>query len=342
MLCTRAYRNAIFGLYLSRRIAWRTAHGDDMASPHLNMTARPRLNNGTMLLALAGWMDGGLVSTGTVRSLMDGRTLAEIGRIDSDPFYIYNFPGSMEVAAVFRPHVKHEEGFITELQVPENIFHCDAENNLVFFLGQEPNLKWQAFADAIFELAKTVGVTRILFIGSFGGTVPHTRDSRLFGSVSHRHLRDRLREHNVRLSDYEGPSGFSTLMLAQSPGHGIEMMSLVAEIPGYLQGLNPLSIEAITRRLSALLNLPVDFARMRAASNDWEQQVSEYIERDKKLAATVRRLEEQYDNELIGVTSPEDDNDNDDDQDDDDEDIFETHAGEDDEPHGEEAGEEDD
>ena len=277
-----------------------------MPSEHLKLDARPKLHEGTLLLALAGWMDGGLVSTGTVRSLMDGRKLTDIGRIDSDPFYIYNFPGSMEVAAVFRPHVKYEEGFIVDLQVPENMFHCDEENNLVFFIGQEPNLKWQAYADAIFELAKTVGVTRILFIGSFGGTVPHTRDSRLFGSVSHEHLRERLRDHHVRLSDYEGPSGFSTLLLAQAPKHGIEMMSLVAEIPGYLQGLNPLSIEAVTRRLSALLNLPVDFNRLRSASNDWEAQVSEAVEHDKKLAATVRRLEEQYDNELIGVAPPED------------------------------------
>ena len=281
------------------------ASEDSLASEHLKLTRRPRLKDGTLLLALAGWMDGGLVSTGTVRSLMDGRTLHEIARIDPDPFFIYNFPGSMEVAAVFRPHVKYEEGFITELQVPENVFHCDEENNLVFFLGQEPNLKWQAFADAIFQLAEVVGVTRIMFIGSFGGTVPHTRDSRLFGSVSHTPLRERLREHHVRLSDYEGPSGFSTLLLSQSPKHNIEMMSLVAEIPGYLQGLNPLSIEAVTRRLSALLNLPVDFGRLRTASNEWEAEVSEAVEHDAKLAATVRKLEEQYDNELIGVVTPE-------------------------------------
>jgi proteasome assembly chaperone (PAC2) family protein len=257
-----------------------------------------------MLLALDGWMNGGLVSTGTVRSLMNGRKITEIAKIDSDPFYIYNFPGSMEIAAVFRPHVQHKEGFVTDLRIPENIFHCDAENNLVFFLGQEPNLKWQAFADAIFDLAERVGIKQIMFIGSFGGTVPHTRDPRLFGTISHEHLRSRLLDHHVRLSDYEGPCGFSTILVAQAPGHNIEMTSLVAEIPGYLQGLNPLSIEAVTRRLSALLDLPVDFDRLRSASNEWEAEVSEAVEHDEKLAATVRKLEEQYDNELIGVVMP--------------------------------------
>src|SRR5665213_3005108 len=285
-----------------------------MPSEYLTITSRPRLHDATLLVALSGWMDGGLVSTGTVRTLMEDRAVVEIARVAADPFYIYNFPGSMEIAAVFRPHVKYEDGFITELQTPDNVFHCDVENNLLFFLGQEPNLKWQAFADAIFEMAEVVGVKRILFIGSFGGTVPHSREPRLYGSVSHKRLRDQLREHNVRLSGYEGPAGFSTLLLAQAPRHGLDMLSLVAEIPGYLQGLNPLSIEAVSRRLSALLNLPVDVNRLRAASNEWEAQVTEAVAHDKKLAATVRKLKEQYDNELIGVTPPEDEDEPDDEE----------------------------
>ena len=36
---------------------------------------------------------------------------------------------------------------------------------------------------------------------------------------------------------------------------GLEMVSLVAEIPGYLQGRNPMCIEAVTRRLAKILRL---------------------------------------------------------------------------------------
>ena len=81
------------------------------------------------------------------------------------------------------------------------------------------------------------------------------------------------------------------------------MMSIAAEIPGYLQGMNPLSIEAVTRRLGAILNLPVDLPRLREASNAWEIEVSEAVAKDDELAATVRKREEQYDNELIGLAS---------------------------------------
>ena len=63
------------------------------------------------------------------------------------------------------------------------------------------------------------------------------------------------------------------------------MTSLVAEIPGYLQGANPVSIEAVTRRLAQILQLPLDLDSLRSASTDWELQVSSAVEQDDDLAA---------------------------------------------------------
>jgi len=91
------------------------------------------------------------------------------------------------------------------------------------------------------------------------------------------------------------------------------MLSLVAEIPGYLQGANPLSIEAVARATFPPAHQPADLATLRAASNEWEAQVSEAVARDDKLAATVRKLEEQYDNELIGAPVSEEHMDEDED-----------------------------
>jgi proteasome assembly chaperone (PAC2) family protein len=271
-----------------------------MEPSQLQISAAPKLQNATLLLALTGWMDGGDVSTGTVKHLIQGREkLTEIARIDPEDFYIYNFPGSMEIAALFRPHVKYVDGVVEELEFPTNIFVCDEAANLVFFIGKEPNLRWQQFADCIFTVVKQLGITRIIFIGSFGGSVPHTREPRLFGSASHPHLRETLRRYHVRLSDYEGPASFATLVLQEARKHNVEMLSFAAEIPGYLQGLNPLSIEAVTRRLSAILDLPINFDKLREASNEWEAQVSAEVEKNEELAETIRKLEEQYDNELI-------------------------------------------
>lgn len=248
-------------------------------------------------------MDGGAVSTGTVRQIMEGRELLEVAHIDPSGFYIENFPGSMEIAAVFRPEVKYQGGIITSFESTPNVFHADPEHKMLFFTGKEPNINWQGFANSLLTVVRACGVSRIIFMGSFGGTVPHTREPRLFGSVSTRKLLPLLARYNLRPSDYEGPGSFASYLLYLAPQVGVEMISIAAEIPGYLQGQNPVSIEAVTRRLAAILELDakggVDLAALRRASTEWELKVSEAVEKDKDLRKRVRQLEEEYDNELI-------------------------------------------
>jgi proteasome assembly chaperone (PAC2) family protein len=205
----------------------------------------------------------------------------------------------METSALFRPHVLYDAGVVTQFELPTNTFYVNEAANLVFFTGKEPNLRWQAFADCIFAFIKEVGVSRIIFMGSFGGSVPHTREPRLYGSVSDAKLRPLLEQYQLRPSEYEGPGSFATLLLRDAPKHGVEMLSIVAEIPGYLQGINPLSIEAISRRLSGILNVPIDLDALRTASNEWETQVTEAVGKDEELGETIRKLEEAYDNELL-------------------------------------------
>ncbi|MHC4671950.1 MAG: PAC2 family protein, partial [Planctomycetota bacterium] len=69
-----------------------------MPPDQLKILARPNLNEGRMILAFSGWMDGGDVSTGTVEWLIDNLDTQKVAIIDPEGFYIYNFPGSMEVS----------------------------------------------------------------------------------------------------------------------------------------------------------------------------------------------------------------------------------------------------
>jgi proteasome assembly chaperone (PAC2) family protein len=260
---------------------------------------RPVLGEATLVLAFSGWMDGGDVSTGTVRRLVDLLGATPVADIDPEPFYICNFPGSMELAALFRPNIEIEEGLVKSLEMPSATFHFHEPARLVLFLGKEPNLHWRAFADCIFELVRTVGVARVLFVGSFGGSVPHTREPRLHVTCSDASLLPEMERYGLRRTGYEGPGSFASYLLTRAPEAGVLMASLAAEIPGYLQGPNPVCIEAVTRRLAKILRLPLDLAPLRAASTEWELAVTEAIEKDEEMVERVRQLEEAYDNELL-------------------------------------------
>src|SRR5205085_3684017 len=103
----------------------------------------PALDDATLVLAFTGWMDGGDVSTGTVRRLVDLLGARPVADIDPDPFYLFHFPGSMEIAALFRPAIRIKDGLIESLEMPRNVFYCHEPANLVLFLGREPNLMWR-------------------------------------------------------------------------------------------------------------------------------------------------------------------------------------------------------
>lgn len=264
-----------------------------------------RVSGATLVLAFSGWMDGGDVSTGTVRRLVDLLDAETIAEMDPEPFYIYNFPGTMEVAALFRPHIKIEDGLVQEFEMPANSFYFYEPAKLVMFIGKEPNMHWRAFGECLFQFAEQVGIERIVFVGSFGGSVPHTREPRLYVTCSSERLLPEMERYGVRRTSYEGPGSFTTYLMTQSSTAGIDMMSLVAEIPGYLQGTNPMSIEAVTRRLAKILQLPLDLDTLRSASTRWELEVSTAIEDNEEMAEKVRLLEQEYDDELLELDNDE-------------------------------------
>jgi len=265
----------------------------------------PTFDRATLVLAFSGWMDGGDVSTGTVQRLVDLLDARRVAEIDPDPFYLFNFPGSMDIAALFRPAIKIEDGVVTSHDMPSNVFYCHPPANLFLFLGREPNLLWRAFGDCVLELVRRAGVRRVLFVGSFGGSVPHTREPRLHVSCSDARLLPEMERYGLRRTGYEGPGSFASYLLTRAAAADLEMTSMVAEIPGYLHGRNPMSIEAVTRRLAKILRLPLNLGALRAESTEWEVQVSLAVEKDEDLARTVRQLEEAYDDELLKSESDE-------------------------------------
>jgi proteasome assembly chaperone (PAC2) family protein len=270
-----------------------------MAQDKLRIYNRPTLKSPRLLLGFSGWMDGGGVSTGTVKCLIDKTSARKFAEIDPRGFYIYSFPGMMEVAAMFRPHARIEHGCIAAFDFPENSFFCSEEHDLILFLGKEPNLQWEEFGDCIFSLCEELGVKMIYFVGSVAGLVPHTREPRLFCSTSHSRLTENFKHYGVNYTNYEGPASIVTYLTASCSRRDLSMVSFVATIPAYVQGDNPKCIEAVVERLSGMLGLGLDLDDMRAVSDEFEKKLNDIVEKQPELAGNIHKLEEDYDNEIF-------------------------------------------
>jgi proteasome assembly chaperone (PAC2) family protein len=270
-----------------------------MASDKLKMYKKPKLYNPRLIMGFSGWMDGGEVSTGTVKCLIDKLNAWKFAEIEPTGFYIYNFPGSMEITALFRPHAQIKNGIIESYEIPTNIFFCSEKDNLILFLGKEPNLNWEEFSECIFSICSEFGVEMIYFIGSVAGLVPHTREPRLFCSVSQAELKEKFQHYGVKFTNYEGPASIVTYLTANCGKRNIRMVSLVAAIPAYVQGGNPKCIEAVIRRITGMLDLEIDFADLMTMSDEFEKKLNDVVQEQPELESNIHKLEEDYDNEIF-------------------------------------------
>ncbi|MHC4365682.1 MAG: PAC2 family protein [Planctomycetota bacterium] len=270
-----------------------------MTTSKLQVLNKPALTNPCLLLGLSGWMDSGQVSTGTINCLIERLNAKKFAQIEPEGFYIYSFPGSMELTSLFRPHTKIEQGLITACDLPTNTFYACEEKDLILLSGREPNINWNEFAQCIFSLCTQFGVKTIYFIGSVAGLVPHTREPRLFCSVSDPQLKETLQHYGVNFANYEGPASIVTYMTANCHKHGLRMASLVATVPAYVQGNNPKCTEAVTKRLAGILDLEVKLDDLREISDRFEKRLGDVVQSQPELATNISKLEEDYDNEIF-------------------------------------------
>ena len=270
-----------------------------MPADNLQIHEKPKVHAPRLLLGFSGWMDGGEVSSGTVRCLIDKLEATYFANIEPEGFYLYNLPGMMEMATLSRPHVRIKDGLVESFDFPSNSFFCSESNNLILFLGKEPNLNWEDFADCMFGFCKEMGVKQIYFIGSVSSIVPHTREPRLFCTASNSKIKNHFQHYGVKFTNYQGPAGFATYLLSRCSRLELDMVNLVASVPAYVQGNNPKCIEAVTGRLSGMLELKADLDDLKAVTAEFEKKLDELVQQQPDLATNITQLEEDYENDIF-------------------------------------------
>ena len=265
----------------------------------------PLSSEAQMVVGFSGWMDGGEVSTGATNWLVKQLDMAPLAEIDPEPFSVYSFPGSMELAQALRPEVKIEDGVLEKLETPTNRFSVDVERELIVLEGREPHFAWSRFTECVLEVARRFNVSWIWFVGSVGGAVPHTREPRFYSAVSDIELEPRIAEHGFRPTEYEGPAHYVTHLMGAAQRREVPMMTVVAEVPAYIEGMNPRCIEAAARQLSAVLGLRLDLSELRDTADAFERKFDESVQEHEELAEKVQELENEYDNEQFHSQMPE-------------------------------------
>jgi len=273
----------------------------------LEMTDTPDLTGGAMIVGFSGWMDGAQVSVGTLDYLVEHLPASPVGTFRAQDLYILNVPGSMEITALFRPPVLIEEGLVQSLAMPRNDLFASQEANVLLLRGQEPNLGWERYADAVIEAAVRCKIADIYFVGSVGSVLPHTRDPIIWSTMSNPEFRTRLVQKGLTPANYEGPGSFATYLSERAKAAGLNMASMVAGIPSYIEGRNPRCIETMLERLRDIVGFELDLAEIQKQRTAFLTGVTTAMAKNPKLAERITELEKLLDGESDGETSEEED-----------------------------------
>ena len=234
------------------------------------------------------WADAGNVSSGLPKYLIEQTAARRIGEMAPDGFYLFQIPGAHHL---LRPVVKLSEGYRESLERRGNEFFYagDDKRGFVVFLGEEPHLNEERYAEAFFDAVEALGIKRVAALGGVHAPVPYNKERDISCVYSLPGMRAELAEYAVRFSDYEGGATISTYLADRAESRGIEFFSFYAFVPAYDFSQSSVLVQQaameedfkawydLMRRLDHMFNLNVrlsDLARRSARLvREWETKL---------------------------------------------------------------------
>ena len=164
-----------------------------------------------------------------------------------------------------------------------------ANRDVVVAVGIEPHLRWMTYCRAVLDFARELEVGLVVTLGALLAEVPHTRPVRLTGFATDPELGAVL---GVRPTRYEGPTGIVGVLSSTARASGFATASLWANVPHYISAMeNPRATLALVQRVNRLFDGPVDYRELEEATTQFDSQLTEVLQQNRKVASYVRRLE---------------------------------------------------
>ena len=268
---------------------------------HLIIHETPDKKLKHMVVVFSGWADAAEGATSAIKFLRRKLKSKKFAEIDPEEFYDFSQT---------RPHTSRTRDGKRRIHWPANEFSyltdLSTDSGVMVFVGVEPNLKWRTFAKTVATVAKDHGVESVVHIGALLDAVPHTRPVKLSGNASESKLSEFLEGQGIRSSNYQGPTGISSAVMAACIEEGLEYTSIWGHTSHYLQAApNHRVGSTLLEILLKLLNLPLDLAELKSAAGVFNEAVEKAVAKDEQIASYVAKLEGQYDEAVAAIEIPD-------------------------------------
>ncbi|MDF0532137.1 PAC2 family protein [Tsukamurella sp. 8F] len=244
--------------------------------------------NGPVLIhALDGFADAGHAVRMLAEHMRENLTAELVASFDADELIDYRSR---------RPTMTFDDNRFVSADTPElNLYAVKDSTGRPFLLlsGAEPDLKWEAFVNAVGGLAERFGVRRVVGLHSVPMAVPHTRPLTVSGHGNTPALLTDVRTWDTKM---KMPGSASALLEVRLGDRGYETLGLAVHVPHYLaQNGYPDAALALSAALRRTVGLQVPDGELPTEASDLRKQIDEQVASSSEVSAVVSALETQYD-----------------------------------------------
>ncbi|MBI2850949.1 MAG: PAC2 family protein [Chloroflexi bacterium] len=266
---------------------------------NLIFDSRPALRSPYILCGLNGWVNGGDVSAGGIEYLIKQLRAEKFAEFPVARYHLYQVPGVENL----RPMFKMQDGVIVEARFPKNEFYYAtnpaSDHDIIFFLGAEPSLNWEEYADTVLTLAGDFGASRLITFGGILDRSPYTRQPRISCTCTSVKVKNEMQKYNVTFSSREGPASFNLMLLRTCQKRGLDGLNLTVRAPYYPEfnvaiDYSPKSVKAVLVRLAHMMNLDVNFEELNKTITELEGKLDFIRQQNPQFNTYVEELEKNY------------------------------------------------
>ena len=245
-----------------------------------------------LIIALDGWTDAGMASTGAVSYIKEKLSSELLLALDDQDYF-----DLLRQRPIIVLDEHGERDFIwpsIELFGPGPKSEVQQKDLSLYFLtGQEPALQWQFLITELLEIIEDRDIQSVIMLGSLAAETPHSRQIKIYKNSQTASVRNAL---GIERSNYDGRAGFISVLGHAIEKAGIPTISIWAQVPHYVASMpSPKAALALVNDLEIMLGFTVDHKEILESAFEWERSVDTFAEGDEDLLNYIAGLERTRD-----------------------------------------------
>ncbi|HEX5823087.1 MAG TPA: PAC2 family protein, partial [Candidatus Limnocylindrales bacterium] len=247
------------------------------------------LHEPSIIVALDGWVDAGASATTAAGLVGAGGNV--VATFDADRLFDYR---------ARRPVLEIADGRLSELTWPEFVIRLVRidDRDVLVLTGPEPDYHWPRLAEAVVEVATTLGVAEWISLGAIPAAVPHTRPVPILGTAS----RPGLLRGDIRAGPtglLRVPAALVSVLEMRAAEMGIAAVGYFAQVPHYISGPYPAAALQLLASVGRHLGIELGVGPLAEESEQLRTRLDAATTLDETTRSYVERLESMVDEERL-------------------------------------------